>query len=284
MISVVIPAHNEERVIARGLAALAGGAGAGELEIIVVCNGCSDGTAEVARRFGGPTTVIETETPGKANALRMGDAAARGFPRFYIDADVVVTRESLQHMARRLDRGDVMAVSPRIVWDLAGATWAVRAFYDIDRRLPSHVETIGGSGVYALSQAGRERIGAFPILTADDAFVRRSFAVHERAMVADACSVVTPPKTLAGVTTIKIRSHFGNYELTRLYPALSVNVGAGNHAALISLASRPWLWGKLVVYGYVKVVARLEAKRRIRSGKHLAWGRDDTSRAASPEV
>lgn len=278
MISVVIPAHNEERVIARGLAALV--EGAGELEIIVVCNGCSDGTAEAARRIGGPVTVLETETPGKANALRMGDAAARGFPRFYIDADVVVTRESLQHMVRRLERGDVMAVSPRIVWNLAGATWAVRAFYDIDRRLPSHGETIGGSGVYALSQAGRERIGGFPIVTADDAFVRRSFAVHERAMVGDASSVVTPPKTLAGVTAIKTRSHFGNYELSRLYPALGLNVGAGNRPALIGLTRRPWLWAKLAVYGYVKVAARLAAKRRIRSGKQLTWERDDTSRAA----
>ena len=52
MISVIIPAHNEERVIARTLEAMVAGASPGELEIIVVANGCSDATADVARGFG----------------------------------------------------------------------------------------------------------------------------------------------------------------------------------------------------------------------------------------
>ena len=43
-VSVVIPAHNEETVIGRCLAALFAGAGEGELDVVVVCNGCRDGT------------------------------------------------------------------------------------------------------------------------------------------------------------------------------------------------------------------------------------------------
>ena len=48
MISVIIPAHNEESVIARCLEAFVTGAEPGELEAIVVANGCSDATAEIA--------------------------------------------------------------------------------------------------------------------------------------------------------------------------------------------------------------------------------------------
>src|SRR3954470_11754775 len=54
IISVVVPAHDEEQVITRCLRALTGGTAAEEVEVIVVCNGCSDRTADVARRFGGP--------------------------------------------------------------------------------------------------------------------------------------------------------------------------------------------------------------------------------------
>ena len=49
MVSFVIPAHNEEAVIGRCLTALLAGARRDELDIIVVCNGCTDRTAEVAR-------------------------------------------------------------------------------------------------------------------------------------------------------------------------------------------------------------------------------------------
>jgi glycosyltransferase involved in cell wall biosynthesis len=282
MFSVIVPAHNEEQVIARCLRALTEGASPGELEVIVVCNACTDGTADVVRRFGGAVRLIETETPGKSNALNLGDASAQGFPRFYVDADVVVSVESLRHMERALRRDGVFAASPRVRWDLDGASWAVRAFYDIDRRLPSHLQTIGGSGVYAVSEQGHLRLGSFPPLTADDAYVRNSFAVHERQTVNEASSLVTPPKTLSGVVSIKTRSHFGNYELARLYPKLSRNVGASNGPALLRLATRPWLWPKLSVYGYVKVRAKLAARRRVRSGGQLEWIRDDTSRSMGP--
>jgi glycosyltransferase involved in cell wall biosynthesis len=52
MISIIIPAHNESSVIARTLKAMTDGAKPGELDVIVVCNGCSDDTAVVAGRFG----------------------------------------------------------------------------------------------------------------------------------------------------------------------------------------------------------------------------------------
>src|SRR3954465_1707083 len=60
MISIVVPAHDEEQVITRCLRALTEGTTADEVEVIVVCNGCSDRTADVARRFGGAVRVIET--------------------------------------------------------------------------------------------------------------------------------------------------------------------------------------------------------------------------------
>jgi glycosyltransferase involved in cell wall biosynthesis len=180
MISIIIPAHNEAMVIARTLRALTTGASFDELDVLVVCNGCTDDTANVARGFGLPVRVIETPLGNKANALNLGDQAALAFPRIYVDADVIVTLATIRALADHLQRGDALAVAPSPYFDLAGCSWAVRAFYDIRCRLPSAHEGIGGSGVYALSEIGRRRFDNFPNLIADDTYVRIQFKPEER--------------------------------------------------------------------------------------------------------
>ena len=137
MISVVIPAHNESLVIARILKAIVTEAVPGELDVIVVCNGCNDNTAEIAGGFGPPVRVIETKIANKAHALNLGDQAALTFPRVYADADVEVTLETIRDLARYLEQGDVMAVAPCPKINLSGCSRWVRAYYDIRSRLPS---------------------------------------------------------------------------------------------------------------------------------------------------
>ena len=65
-------------------------------------------------------------------------------------------------------------------------------------------------------------------------------------------------------------------------PELWGNKGPGNGAALKSLAMRPWLWPKLAAYGYVKLAARVGARRRLKSGRHKVWERDESSRVGKP--
>jgi glycosyltransferase involved in cell wall biosynthesis len=81
--TVVIPAHNEGRVIQRLLEQLINGANPDEMEIIVVANGCADDTAEVASSFGPAVRVLTLPVACKNEALIAGDRAAAGFPRNY---------------------------------------------------------------------------------------------------------------------------------------------------------------------------------------------------------
>jgi glycosyltransferase involved in cell wall biosynthesis len=280
MLSVVIPAHNEEAVIGRCLSLLTGAARQGELEVIVVCNGCTDQTAQVARRFGPPVQVIETPVGNKPNALNLGDAVAREFPRFYVDADVELTLDSLRALAERLADGRCLAVAPHAKFDLSGCAWPVRAYYQIHERLPASREGVGGSGVYGISRAGRQRFNQFPPIIADDGFVRLQFALAERATLQDCRSVVHAPKTLRELIAIKTRSYMGTAQLRRLYPDLWRNLGQGNRGSLQRLALRPWLWPRLAAYSFVKVAARIRGKRRI-GQEGMAWERDQTSRGSS---
>jgi glycosyltransferase involved in cell wall biosynthesis len=72
--AIVIPAHNEEAVVARAIESIRRDAGADTYQVILVANGCSDATADVARRIWPKIEVVETERPSKSNALNLGDA------------------------------------------------------------------------------------------------------------------------------------------------------------------------------------------------------------------
>jgi glycosyltransferase involved in cell wall biosynthesis len=282
MISIVIPAHNEAAVIARTLSNLLDGAQPGELEVVVVANACTDNTADIARSFPG-VRVIETATPGKTNALNLGEQATSAFPRFYVDADVILPLESLRAVARLLGEGKVHAAAPRMVPDLAESNFFVRAFYRLWLRLPYCLDGMI-AGAYGLSEEGRRRFGAFPAVTADDAFVRLHFASHERQVLRHCTFTVVAPRSLSALIRIKTRGHFGNIELRKQFPQLLRTNDVHHGGALLGLALRPWLWPGIAVYLYVRAVSRLRSYQRYHWGKHDHWERDETSRqvAAHP--
>jgi glycosyltransferase involved in cell wall biosynthesis len=283
MISVIIPAHNECTVIARSLSAITAGAEPEQIVVIVVCNGCSDDTAAVAREFGPLVRVIETEIGSKIHALNLGDQAASTFPRIYVDADVVVTYGTIRALAARLEQGDVMAVAPRPNINLNGCSWFVRAFYEVRSRLPSAREGIGGSGVYGISSAGRRRFGQFPDVVSDDGFIRIQFKSQERETLSYVNSVVFAPRKIGDLIRIRMRSYYGTMELERRFPEDWRNSGESNHRSLLHLLRLPSLWFKLLIYVYVNLAARYKALARVREST-FHWERDHSSREAIAEL
>ena len=277
MISIVLPAHNEARVIGRTLTALTSGALPDELDLVVVCNGCTDDTAAIARGFGTSVRVIETPIANKVHALNLGDQAAQGFPRVYVDADVIVSLSTIRALAQCLEKPGIIAAAPTPDFDLKGCSWPVRAFYFIRRQLPSFGEGIGGSGVYALSELGRQRFGAFPNLVADDTYVRIQFRPEERETLRSVRSIVYPPRTIQNLIAIEARADFGTFELARRDPDLWNNKGPGNGKALVNLLKHPLYWLQLFTYCYVRAAARRRAKVRLHADAFV-WERDETSR------
>ena len=222
MVSIVIPAHNEETTIGRCLSRLLGEGSSESLRVVVACNGCSDRTAEFARQFGDRVTVIETDVASKVYAMNLGDEASQGFPRFYMDADVVLSPNDIREVERTLQSGGVLAAAPRMQMDFSNASWAVRAVYRVWMALPYTRSGMMGVGVYALSEEGRRRFGRFPDIIADDGYIRVLFKPHERAAVDAARSIVKAPATLAGLIKIKTRSRLGGFQLAKLYPELAM--------------------------------------------------------------
>jgi glycosyltransferase involved in cell wall biosynthesis len=283
MISVVVPAHNEERAIGHCLSAMLGGAKPLELEIVVVCNACTDRTAEVARSFGDAVTVVETDIASKSDALNVGDQIATCFPRLYVDADIVLPLESIRKVFSSMNRRHLLAASPQLKVDLEHCNWGIRAYYDIWTRLPYVSENLIGSGVYALTEEGRLRFDNFPAIIADDGFVRAHFKPTERATVPGAWFLMTPPTSLSDLIRISTRRWEGTLELARKLGHQSAGEGQVQRAAIYSLLRRPRLWPSMAVYVYVKVATRIRHWWKYRGEGHQIWDRDESSRRIRAE-
>ena len=80
--SVVIPAHNEESVLARCLDTLLADSKSSGLEIVVVANGCTDRTVEIAKNSAMEISVVEILQASKHAALNAGDKRRRSFRAF----------------------------------------------------------------------------------------------------------------------------------------------------------------------------------------------------------
>ncbi|PZG42313.1 hypothetical protein C1I98_19980 [Spongiactinospora gelatinilytica] len=275
MATVVIPAHNEETVVGAGVKTLLDGAEPGEFEVIVVANACSDRTAEVARKAG--ARVVETAEPGKANALRLGDAACRSFPRVYLDADVRLSAASARALVAAARRPGVLACAPVPDLDMAGVGWLSRRLHKVQERLVEPTRGLAGTGVYVLSEEGHARVFPMPDVISDDGYVHASFAPHERVVVSEARSLVRPSRTLSANLNRRVRVRMGNRQLEELgRPVSERRLSLGDLWGLLRARRVSPLDAGcfLAVLVMDKALTRLRAQR----GGQVSWGTDATTR------
>lgn len=279
MTSIVIAAHNEQAVIGRTLDALLSDPANSGVEIIVVANGCTDATAQVATRPG--VRVLEVAERGKANALNAGDAVAVSFPRLYLDADITVPRGGVRALVDALGTTGALAAVPGRRLALHGRSLPVRAYFAIHSRLPVFRMGLFGRGLVALSQGGRARFGEFPAIVADDLFLDSLVSDQERVSVPDVEVVVETPFDTRSLVRRLVRVRRGNAALREL----------GSSGLATVRPSDRWSWLRDVVltdlrlapagvvYAALTTWAALAARRGARTS--LAWDRDESTRSAT---
>lgn len=102
-ISLVIPAHNEEKVIADKLNnALSLDYPKDKFEILLVLDGCIDKTKEIAQRFGDPRIKIIEQNPrkGKMAALNLAAPQAKGDIIIFTDANSLYEKDAMRKLVR----------------------------------------------------------------------------------------------------------------------------------------------------------------------------------------
>ncbi|OMH23920.1 hypothetical protein BKD30_10865 [Tersicoccus phoenicis] len=274
--AVIIPAHNEESVIARTLTPLAPLAAAGAIDVVVACNGCSDRTAEIARGFPG-MTVLDLATASKTAALNAADAATGAWPRLYLDADIEITAATLQALFLHLSEPERLAARPVADYDTDAAGPLVRAYYRARRRVPELHRHLWGAGAYAVSAAGHARLGRFPDVTADDAWADSRFAPEEKQVIATTPVVIRTPRTTGALVATLGRVYGGVAQLDGGEPVADRGSGSGLRNLLASIDGARTTIDAAVYAGIVAAARlRLRLSAALREPGH--WARDESSR------
>ena len=120
MVSLVIPAYQEEARLGETIRRLSAYIQARHpgTEIIVVCDGCTDRTADVARAaFAASSCTLRViELPrnqGKGHAVRVGMLAATGTHLLFTDADLSFEPEAMDSLLERLEKGADVVIAQR---------------------------------------------------------------------------------------------------------------------------------------------------------------------------
>jgi glycosyltransferase involved in cell wall biosynthesis len=112
MISIVIPAYNEEDSIGPCLESLAAQKTDHPYEVIVVDNGSDDNTRTIAERYLGRMSlrILSEPRKGRGIARRTGFANARGSLLLSTDADIRLPDQWIEAMSRTLEQPGTVGV------------------------------------------------------------------------------------------------------------------------------------------------------------------------------
>lgn len=269
--SVIIPAYNEAASISRCLSALLQDAGPQEFEVIVVCNGCNDDTAELARKFGPMVRVIEIEEGSKIVALGLGNTAARFYPRLYLDADLEVSTMSARRLVAAVADDEAFAAIGRMELELSGVGWLLRQYYAVWSH-HGYLRNGKFGGIYALSKQGCRHVGVLPRVINDDEYVRRSIPPDRVRYIESCVFSARMPRRWRDLYRVRRRVHQGNRQLDSLLRTDARSPSEGSFP-LFTMLTRPWLWPGLATYIVLNALARRRSPSAVEG-----WERDESTR------
>ncbi len=170
-VSIIIPAHNEEKLLPRCLKSILAAKLPKDYEIIVVNNASVDRTEEVAKSFSG-VKVINESAKGANKARQAGFRAATGDILVYFDADTIIPEDWFQNalIAFKNDKKLIGVSGPYYYGKIPKIASLLVWFYD-HLIIPSFewiwqyifrqggVMLIGGN--FAVKREALEKIGGF---------------------------------------------------------------------------------------------------------------------------
>jgi cellulose synthase/poly-beta-1,6-N-acetylglucosamine synthase-like glycosyltransferase/peptidoglycan/xylan/chitin deacetylase (PgdA/CDA1 family) len=166
-VSVIVPAYNEKEGIEAAVRSLAGG-DYPVIEVVVVDDGSTDGTASIVERMALPNVrVVRVPNGGKSNALNTGIALAKHDLIVTVDGDTIFEKDSIRMLVQAFADPTVGAVAGNVKVgnrEKMVAAWQHIEYvigFNLDRRLyevlncmPTVPGAIGAFRREALAQVG----------------------------------------------------------------------------------------------------------------------------------
>lgn len=230
-VSLIIPAKDEVRVIEGAVRSACAQDYAGGLEVIVVDDHSTDGTAERLQHLAADLPVRVVHTPpgsiGKAAALQVGVAASRGEAIAVFDADARLGPDVIARMVAHLADFRVAAVQGRRLVHNGGRNALTRVQEDEYRIFQT------------LLQRARQAVGAFVCLAGNGLIVKRA-----------ALEAVGGwnPEALTEDIDLTVRLHLAGWEIRYCYEAQVWEEGVATLRDLVRQRER-WFEGALLCLG-----------------------------------
>ncbi len=166
-VSIIIPAYNAEKTIAECLASIQNLDWDGEREVILVNDGSTDRTAEIAATFSG-VKVISVPNGGAPRATNIGIQAAHYDIVASVDADVVLERGWLKNIVYPFEDPNVAGVTGYVEGASSKLIGRITGYHTELRHLrrPQYVDAMGSANTAYRRQAIIE-VGMFNEQTID---------------------------------------------------------------------------------------------------------------------
>jgi poly-beta-1,6-N-acetyl-D-glucosamine synthase len=226
-VTILLPVRNGERWLRAKLESLLALRYPAELmQIVVVSDGSTDGTDEIACQYAGRIEFLRTQGGGKAVALNAGLERARGEILFLTDVRQPLDPDCLKHLVACFADPSVGVVSGELVIreGLTRAEASVGLYWKYEkwlRKLEGRIDSVmGATGcIYAMR---RELAGPLPPGTlVDDMFLPlTAFFKGYRVILDDAAMAFDYPTALDAEFRRKVRTQAGVYQIIGLFPQL----------------------------------------------------------------
>jgi cellulose synthase/poly-beta-1,6-N-acetylglucosamine synthase-like glycosyltransferase len=226
-ISVLLPAHNEEKVIADTIKSLLASEYKGKIEVIVINDGSTDNTEGVVKEMQKKDKRIRlfrTNHVGKSRALNFGATKARYDYLLFLDADSVVEKQTIKEIVKPLQDERIAASSGQVRVKLTAnpLTWFQDFEYILSsgwRYLCSLIDSVSVlPGFFATKKKVFLEIGGFSADTLTEDFdITLSFKKkgYEAAVNPKAVMYTTCPSSLKQLAKQRLRWGRGNIQVIR---------------------------------------------------------------------
>ena len=230
-VSVIIACHNEARHIeARLRNLLASDYPTEQLEVIVVSDGSTDLTAEIARRFASHRVRVFAyeQQQGKATALNVGVEMATGDIIVFADARQRFEARAIRELVANFVDSTVGAVSGELLLDGAGGVGeSVGLYWKYEkwiRKSESRLGSVVGAtgAIYAIRKSLWQPLPPMTIL--DDVYTPMQIAMAGHRVVFEEAARAYDQASGSARREFarKARTLTGNYQLCQLMPRLLV--------------------------------------------------------------
>jgi poly-beta-1,6-N-acetyl-D-glucosamine synthase len=226
-VTILLPVRNGERWLRAKLESLLALRYPAELvQILVISDGSTDGTEEIACQYAGRIEFLRTQGGGKAVALNAGLERARGDILFLTDVRQPIDPNCLKHLVACFADPSVGVVSGELVINegpsreeaSVGLYWKYEKWL---RKLESRIDSVmGATGcIYAMR---RELAAPLPPGTlVDDMFLPlTAFFKGYRVILEDSAMAFDYPTALDAEFRRKVRTQAGVYQIIGMFPQL----------------------------------------------------------------